>query len=108
VRPLKKFNLPQSELEFQANELVKYHEVGTDVKVINGPYTGDTGKVVDVREEGGQFVAVVHTHDEPKRELKTRLNDLQKSTQHSIALDSLGGYELLNIYIIFSVAKYVH
>ena len=83
-------------LEIPAKQLIKFFNVGTHVKVVNGRYTGETGNIVSVGQEHSQYVAVVFL-DQGSREIKVRLNDLQESAEQASGLDSLGGYELFDL-----------
>lgn len=49
VRPLLK-EIEDDLLDFNADDLTKFFEVGSHVKIVQGAFTGETGTIVQVEE----------------------------------------------------------
>lgn len=71
-------------------------QVGDHVKVVNGAYTGETGTVTHVAQDGERWVALVFL-DSGSKEISVFVNDVQLSTEVSTGVQSLAGYELYDL-----------
>ena len=64
--------------------------------MVNGAYTGETGTVTHVAQDGERWVALVFL-DSGSKEISVFVNDVQLSTEVSTGVQSLAGYELYDL-----------
>lgn len=83
-----KYDKLMEPIQFQANELRKYFQVGDHVKVINGNYEGETGLIV--RQEESRVILI---SDLTMHEIEVLPKDVQLCSNTATGLDSLGKYE---------------
>eukprot|EP00054_Salpingoeca_dolichothecata_P010528 m.58744 g.58744 ORF g.58744 m.58744 type:complete len:1162 (-) comp19039_c0_seq2:55-3540(-) len=88
-------------LPFPASQLRKFFKIGDHVKVSQGKFSGETGLVVHVMEDGPRHITLVS--DNTMKELKVFDKDLQLCQEVSSGLDSLGQFELHDLVQIDSV-----
>lgn len=89
------------EIEFLANQVRKYIEVGAHVKVMDGRYANETGTVVATEKSGdGQdFTAIVLT-DVTNNEITVRISQLRESAEMATTMDVLHGYRLYDLVVL--------
>ena len=88
-----------NKLSVETSLLVKYITPGYHVKINNGPYMGQTGRVVSVIKENGEHIAAILT-DGINSEIKVNVSILQVSDEVNTGNDSLNGYELYDLVIL--------
>ena len=97
-----------SRLNFPATQLIKYVQFGDHVKVINGRYAGETGRVVNTQQAGDdggrqRWIAIVLT-DNGAREIQVFVRDVRESREVATSLDRLGGYVQHDLVLIGQTA----
>jgi len=91
----------------EASLLVKYITPGAHVKIKQGQYMGQTGRVVGIVRQGSEgnlaseytTVAYILT-DGVNTEISCNVDHLQTTTEVASALSSLQGYELYDLVVI--------
>lgn len=87
------------EFTIEMNVLSKYVQPGEHVKVINGQYRGQTGRVVSLVQRDGKSMAAILT-DGVNTEILCDIGYLQISQEVTAGLGNLMGYELYDLVIL--------
>jgi transcription elongation factor SPT5 len=91
VKPVHEVDL--GEMDVEMDLIVKYIRPGSHVKVIDGEFVGQTGRVVCINKVDGSHIAALFT-DVVNKEISVNVAHLQVSNEVTIGLNSLEGYEL--------------
>ena len=83
----------------ETNILMKYIPPGSHVKIINGVYIGQTGRVVSLKSIDSKPTAVILT-DGMNTEILCDVANLQLSSDITIGLSNLMGYELYDLVVL--------
>ena len=88
-----------AELVLEADMLMKHIQPGAHVKVTEGAFLAQTGKVVCITEVDGSLVAAILT-DGVNAEISVNVAHLQMTNEVAVGLSNLAGYELYDLVVL--------
>lgn len=92
IRILPKHEALKDEIPFKPHELRKFFTVGNHVKVLNGPFEGETGMIVGI--DGATAVVL---NDGTKEEMPVKTSSLQMCKEMATGVDSTGQFQLKDL-----------